>query len=62
MPFPILILSSVISETILLQGELKMNEKILLVDDEKEIAVQINGKTKVTVNISVNDDKDTVIP
>ena len=30
-------------------------------DDEKEIAVQINGKTKVTVNISVNDDKDTVI-
>ncbi|MDE6025276.1 MAG: leucine--tRNA ligase [Lachnospiraceae bacterium] len=30
-------------------------------DDEKEIAVQINGKTRVTVNISVNDDKDTVI-
>lgn len=32
-----------------------------MADDEKEIAVQINGKTKVTVNISVNDDKDTVI-
>lgn len=30
-------------------------------DDEKEIAVQINGKTKVTINISVNDDKDTVV-
>ena len=30
-------------------------------DDEKEIAVQINGKTRVTVNISVDDDKDTVI-
>ncbi len=30
-------------------------------DDEKEIAVQINGKTRVTINISVNDDKDTVI-
>lgn len=27
----------------------------------KEIAVQINGKTRVTINISVNDDKDTVI-
>lgn len=32
-----------------------------MADDEKEIAVQINGKTKVTVNISVHDDKDTVI-
>ncbi len=32
-----------------------------MADDEKEIAVQINGKTKVTVNISVNDDKDTVL-
>lgn len=30
-------------------------------EDEKEIAVQINGKTRVTVNISVNDDKDTVV-
>ena len=30
-------------------------------DDEKEIAVQINGKTRVTVNISVNDEKDVVI-
>lgn len=30
-------------------------------DDEKEIAVQINGKTKVTMNISVNDEKDVVI-
>ena len=30
-------------------------------DDEKEIAVQINGKTRVTVMISVDDDKDTVI-
>ena len=30
-------------------------------DDEKEIAVQINGKTRVTVMIGVSDDKDTVI-
>lgn len=32
-----------------------------LKEDEKEIAVQINGKTRVTVNISVNDEKDVVI-
>ena len=36
-------------------------EESALKDDEKEIAVQINGKTRVTVNISVDDDKDTVI-
>ncbi len=33
----------------------------LVKDNEKEIAVQINGKTRATIMISVDEDKDTVI-
>ena len=36
-------------------------DKAAMVDDEKEIAVQINGKTKAVITLSADIDKDSAI-
>lgn len=44
----------------LCESEWPIYEEKMLIDEEKEIAVQVNGKVRATINVNINDSDDII--